>query len=274
MTFDASEESPLHWSLCAEDSACLRLLLGTKADVELRGGLGLTALNTAANDGIGMPFVDILLQFGANIESKDIYGQRPLHRATIRNHGPMSAVLLKKGADINATTSAGTTALHLALTSNTNEVLRTLLDNANLDYNVKDVYWGTLLHYAAYYADIETLDILKSKRLEELDIADKNGLEDGYTAMQYASWRKDFNEKWSKALKQPRDDDPVRWYVALQELLDSITTAINLSAGRFPNEGGVTERHMFAESSDEEDCEENGNPELWQDALEEPREII
>ena len=73
-------------------------------------------------------------------------------------------------------------------------MLRTLLDNASLDYNVKDSCWGTLLHYAAYYADIETLDILKSKRLEELDIADKNGLEDGYTAMQYASWRKDFNE--------------------------------------------------------------------------------
>ena len=73
-------------------------------------------------------------------------------------------------------------------------MLRTLLDNASLDYNVKDSYWGTLLHYAAYYADIETLDILKSKRLEELDIADKNALEDGYTAMQYASWRKDFNE--------------------------------------------------------------------------------
>ena len=172
--FDASEESPLHWSLCAEDSACLQLLLGAKADVELRGGLGLTALNTAANDGIGMPFVDILLQFGANIESKDICGQRPVHRATIKNHGPMSAVLLKKGADINATTSAGTTALHLALTSNSHEVLRTLLDNASLDYKRQRYLLGhntplcCLLcrHRDSRYTEVETLGGIRHRRQE------------------------------------------------------------------------------------------------------------
>lgn len=166
---DASEESPLHWSPCAEDSTCLQLLLEVKADVELKTTFGRTALCSAANDGVGMAFVDILLKFGASIESEDIYGQTPLHRATIGNHNVMLTSLFQKGADINAINLRGLTALHLALIYHSYDVLRMLLEDAKLHYNVEYAGRCTLLHYSTYYADIETLNILKSRCLDELD---------------------------------------------------------------------------------------------------------
>ena len=45
---DASAESPLHWSVYAEDETCLQLLLRAKADVDMRDVCGRTTLQTVA----------------------------------------------------------------------------------------------------------------------------------------------------------------------------------------------------------------------------------
>ena len=108
----------------------------------------------------------------------------------------MVSGLLERGANINARDLHGWTCLLLALRFGSHNSLEICLDNAGLSYNVKLDDGRTLLHFAAEYADIESLYILKSKRLYDLDTAEED--EDGWTAMQAAQYRRLNNEQWSR----------------------------------------------------------------------------
>eukprot|EP00754_Rhynchopus_humris_P038623 Rhum_TRINITY_DN21237_c0_g1::Rhum_TRINITY_DN21237_c0_g1_i1::g.173436::m.173436 len=62
----------------------------------------------------------LLIQHGADVESKDNDGVRPLHTAAwaaFEGDATMTRFLLEKGCDINAATAAGNTPLHHAATA-------------------------------------------------------------------------------------------------------------------------------------------------------------
>lgn len=123
-----------------------------------------------------------LLDEGANVEAKDSWGQRPLHRAAIQgceellrmlldrnaeldarsddlsrtalhwasSHGRPEAVrlLLMRGAQVNACDKRKRTPLSLAASNGNEAVIRLLLD-AGADINARDAYKGTALYRAA-----------------------------------------------------------------------------------------------------------------------------
>ncbi len=271
---DASNASPLHWSIYSEDETSLQLLLRAKAEVELKDVCGRTTLCAIASEGVpsgmSVELVNILLRYGANVETREQNGHTPLHRATLKNNHHIVAALLKKGANINATTSTGHTALHLAVFNRSHEALRVLLDHSNVDYNVEDHYASTWLRYAVYYADIETIHILSSKSLNEPDCMDDEGNCDGHTAKRFAQWRKNFNDDWSTFSEQPRDYDPVKWYTAFEKLLDSLVNAENSRTRNSIDEGNMTLKGDMIESSDtDSEGEDNKDSECWRDAVEE-----
>ena len=276
--------SSLHLSVYG-DSRCVELLLRAKADVDLKDIDDQTAIHKLSAYRWDATNLDLLIRFGANIEATDRFGSTPLLCAVQADNHLMVSGLLERGANINAKNLDGWTCLFRALSYDSHNSLKILLENTGLHYNVKDDNGWTLLHSAAIDADIESLYILMSKGLYQLDTAEEDV--DGCTAMRFAQFRKLNNEKWSKFARKPRDRDPTEWYYAFEELLESITEAqasmsayLNDEASEeetansdvsYDSSGeGSIEEDQDEENQDEEDQDEEDQDEeeLWEDAQE------
>ena len=266
---DNSGCSSLHLSVL-RGSRCVKLLLRAKADVDMKSIGGRTAMHELSAYGWDTANLDLLVSFGANIEATNRLGFNPLFCAVQEDNHLMVSGLLERGADINARTLRGSTCLFHALWFNRHDSLRILLDNTGLLYSVKFDNGGTLLHIAAIYADIESLYMLMSRGLSQLDTAKEDI--DGWTAMQFASFRALNNEKWSTLFCNPRDKNPTEWYYVFEELLESITEAQASLAGNIDDEASEEETNNSEDScdfSDEDSIEgDQDGEELWEDAQE------
>ena len=90
-------------------------LLEKGADIESKDKYGNTALTSAAERG-DASVVRLLLEKGADIESKDRYGNTALILTAHEGHEAVVWLLLEKGADINTKDQYGRTALYFAET--------------------------------------------------------------------------------------------------------------------------------------------------------------
>ena len=263
---DTLGRTSLHASIYG-GSRCLELLLCAKADVELKGVDGQTVMHYLSAYGWDTTNLDLLLRYGANIEATNRIGETPLDLAVAEDNHLMVSGLLERGANINARATNGWTCIHRALYYHSHNSLRILLDNTGLHYNVKlDEGW-TLLRFAALYADIESLYILMSKPLYELDIAEEDVY--GWTVLELAQYRRLKNEKWSRRYGRPRDNDPTEWYYAFEELLNSIIDAQTSMAGSIDDEASEEDMagNEVPRSTADENYEDDGDEnESWEDA--------
>ncbi|MDX1980213.1 MAG: ankyrin repeat domain-containing protein [Bryobacteraceae bacterium] len=107
--------------------------LARRAVVRSQDAGGSTALHHAA--AFGTPAImRQLLDAGADIEAKNRFGQRPLHWAFA--HRERTALLLERGASINAQANDGRTALYLAASQRHSEDVVTLLLERGADPNL------------------------------------------------------------------------------------------------------------------------------------------
>lgn len=58
--------------------------------------------------------VELLLQYGADVDGVNIQGATPLHKAAYNGRAQCCRVLLQRGAKVNAADAQGATALHKA----------------------------------------------------------------------------------------------------------------------------------------------------------------
>ena len=265
---DTLGRTSLHLSY-HRDSRCLELLLGAKADVKLKDVDGRTVMHHLSAYGWDTTSLDLLLRYGANIEATNRYGQTPLDLAVAKDNHLMVSGLLERGANMNTRATNGWTCIHRALYYHSHNSLRILLEDTGLRYKVKSNYGWTLLHAAAVNADIEALYILMSKSLYELDTAEESVY--GSTALELAQYRRSENEKWSRRFCRPRDNDPTEWYGVFEELLESIIDAQASIAGSIDDEASQEEiaGREVPRSLADENCEDGGDEdELWEDAQE------
>jgi ankyrin repeat protein len=88
------------------------------ADVEAKDpGAGASVLHYAVMKG-EMPLVGLLVQRGADVNSRTKSGTTPLHTAVLYRRTEIAEYLIDKGADVNAKSSSGATPLGLALAAN------------------------------------------------------------------------------------------------------------------------------------------------------------
>lgn len=107
------------------DPNCAKLLIECGIKVDARYDKGKTSLHYAAERG-DIKMAEVLLNHGADIESKDLSGTRPLHVAA-RGSLETTKFLVERGADVNAIDNEGNTALHKAAANRQIETLRYLL---------------------------------------------------------------------------------------------------------------------------------------------------
>lgn len=186
--------------------------IDTKGDINSSNSMGKSALIEAIENSKGS--VSILVEGGANVNAKDMYGNTPLllavekkDRETVKylidkganvnvknNNGdtPFMAaarngdietikLLMSKGVNVNSKDGKGNTILIEAINRNNDEMVKFLLENG-ANVNVRDKWMNkektALMLVIENYMPVEIMEMMVAKGVE-LDVKD----EDGNTAL-------------------------------------------------------------------------------------------
>jgi ankyrin repeat protein len=115
------------------------LLLEAGADINSRDSFGHTPLTIAARESEGTTILDYLLSKGSQINAVDNNGDSALVWASAREDGlPLVLFLLDHGANVAVTNQKGRTALMTAARRNKNPHIATALVAGGADINAKD----------------------------------------------------------------------------------------------------------------------------------------
>ena len=106
--------SRLHEAVSARDIDGLKSALAAGADVNARGGSGLTPLMQAANNGYVLMVEQILTAPKVDIDARAADGATALFIAAVHGHKEIIELLMKAGADVNIPGPKGKTAVDLA----------------------------------------------------------------------------------------------------------------------------------------------------------------
>jgi ankyrin repeat protein len=149
----------------------VELLLNNGANVNSKQREYGSALAAAAAIG-NTEIVELLLDRGADINMKGKYGS-PLDSAAHRRQWEVLKLLLDRGADINAVGGYYGSTLQAASTTGDTEMVELLLDQG-ADVNLEGGEHGSALAAAAHRGDIETVKILLG-RGANINIRGKHG---------------------------------------------------------------------------------------------------
>jgi hypothetical protein len=107
----------LHSAIARGDYANALKMIEQGTDIEAKDpGAGASPLHYAVMKG-ALPMMGMLLQRGADVNSRTKSGTGPLHTAVLYNHFEAAEYLIDKGADVNLKSTSGVTPLELALTA-------------------------------------------------------------------------------------------------------------------------------------------------------------
>ena len=150
--------SALHLAMEKEDLILINLLVERGAKLEVRNINGYTPNSDLA-------LMNLLVEKGAKVDGEDIYsGYTPLIWAVIKGNLKSAEFLLSEGANVNATTGYGRSALHFASVEETDDfdLAKLLVENgANLEEKTNDGY--TPLICAVEKGNSKVVEFLLSK---------------------------------------------------------------------------------------------------------------
>ncbi|XP_044740048.1 serine/threonine-protein phosphatase 6 regulatory ankyrin repeat subunit B-like [Chrysoperla carnea] len=141
---------------CSND--IVKLLLERGAEVDSKTKYNITPLYLSAQRG-QQEIIETLLKFGADINCRNMGGNRALHIASQFGHVKVVTTLLEYGCDINSRDIDGRTALHIASHLGHNEVVTTLLEYG-CDINSRDKVGNIALHIASHQGHNEIVTTL------------------------------------------------------------------------------------------------------------------
>lgn len=189
--------TPLHIAVASKDEKMAELLLqnGAKTDlkitwkcpeenrISLRSKdlylvngrtVALSPSSTPLHQAVlvnGMAVAEILLKYGANPNATNNYGETPLY-LTATNQALIES-LIAQGANVNARDINGASPLHFAVSKKQKESMEVLLRNG-ADVNAQDSHGDTPLHSAAPGRRREILETLLVHKAD-LNIKNKKG---------------------------------------------------------------------------------------------------
>ena len=126
---DDSEASPLIWASEGGHRDIVHLLCERDADINATDNRGLTALHLAVKNG-KIAVVELLLKQGANSEATEsAYGDTALMYAARNGQNSIAVILLQAGAIVSRTNHKGETALLIATEEGQESLAKILLDS-------------------------------------------------------------------------------------------------------------------------------------------------
>jgi ankyrin repeat protein len=136
----------------------VELLLDIGADADSKDTAGRTPLSYAAESGLASS-INLLFSKGAYLDSQDTTGRTPLSYAARNGHLDSTKLLLQARADIDLTDTAGRTPMsYAAENGHTNSIKMLLMGDADLD--LKDTVGRTPLSYAAQNGHDDSVKLL------------------------------------------------------------------------------------------------------------------
>lgn len=209
---DAQISGPVSNAATQGYTACVRLLLeaGAYPDAPLPTGMKKgSPLNVAARRSNDISLIKSLLDFGADVESSGVDGMTCLNHAARMDNASFAMLFLEHGANINAVSVSGNIPLTTAITHNSHNVLRLILDRWHEYTDCPRLQGPNLLHITSTYADIDTIQILAS--IEHLQVRQDRAYGIG-----------DFNDRLRR-----RVDHTEKLSIAFEELLKLINGTID-----------------------------------------------
>ena len=123
-----SSGSPaIHEAIAKDDEESLRILVESGADVDARDLFGDPALHAAIKEN-DPEMVRILVEAGANVDARNSFGDPALHRAILKGNSEMVRILVDAGADVKITNTFGDSALNRAIREGNKEIVQILAD--------------------------------------------------------------------------------------------------------------------------------------------------
>ena len=195
-TKDDMGRSPLHWSCCSGALAVVKMLVEAGAGVCATNNYGNTCLFLAAYHGhtetvrylVGLKglqgvnvnhkgvddlsalscavrrkhvdVVKVLIDAGADIETKDKVSRTPLTQTSSRGALPLVKMLVEAGAEVHATDSYGLTCHSIASYHGHTETVRYLVGLPQVDLSHKDKKGFTSLLAAAQHNHADVVEVL------------------------------------------------------------------------------------------------------------------
>lgn len=163
------------------DGDIIRLLLKCGVHPNTRNEYGESPLHLAATHGHDIAIKILLNWTDIDPGVRDVYECTPLHGAATQGHLPAVKVLLSEpGIDINAKDSIGATPLWWATQQRHYQVTRRLLAECDVDVNVAvEPYIGdrtTSLHHAVEHKDESLVRLLLEQKSISLNIPNHDGM--------------------------------------------------------------------------------------------------
>lgn len=175
----AEDINPLHYAAAMGDKKTLVYLLQQNSDPRNSAtsldAYGRTALVYAVVSG-KQSCAEILLKSGADVNATDNEGRTALHWASFHQQHKMVKLLLGNGADAFAADHESRLCLHLCVSNNSTKNFAHLTKamGARLDVNHQDKWGMTPLHWASYHASLDHIKLL-IKCGASVSIADNEG---------------------------------------------------------------------------------------------------
>lgn len=192
----ADEEgySPLHRAVLNDNLDVVNVLLSYKdIDTEIKLPYeasvddwylgGATPLLVASYTG-NADIVNALIEAGSDIRAKDdIDGATTIHIASANGNNEVINILLNKDNTlINEADSMKDTPLHWASIKNQTDTISLLLANG-ADTKLTNSYGNTVLHYAAMYGDVNTVNVLLDADSSLASVENNEGITPIYYAI-------------------------------------------------------------------------------------------
>lgn len=178
-SFDADGHTLTHWAAKRGDASLLQSFLGrgAKVDEASRDSVGMRPLHWACTEG-RVACMRLLVDFGADIDARDLHGCTPCVIASQWGQADAAAYLVKVGADVRILDKNHDSALHWASYKGNLEIVG-LLHHLGLPVDNADAYGQTPLHLAALCGNLSVAEYLvidsgKAPR-NMLEARDKSG---------------------------------------------------------------------------------------------------
>ena len=137
---DVEGNSALHLACSSGNVDCVTVLLRSGASVHVKNRFKQTPLHFVKESSVHM--LELLVAYGADPNSQDLYGNTPVHIAARYNRAAIIEQLFRVDADITIAAGRGRLPIHTAVESNSPDALQVLLDLAPTHLNGSHPAYG------------------------------------------------------------------------------------------------------------------------------------